>query len=136
MGSGSGNTHAGLVYGLRKYECAIPVTGICVRREATLQKPRIEQRCAQLADMFQETSPLANGDIEIDGTFLTPYYGKAGPDAVEAIELCAKTEGLVFDPVYTAKVMAGLISESRRNPGQTLIFYSLWRGAGNFCICK
>ena len=136
VGSGSGNTHAGLVYGLRKYGCTIPVTGICVRREAELQKPRIELRCAQLAEMFNETSPLSDSDIAVDDTLLAPYYGKAGPDAIEAIKLCAQTEGLLFDPVYTAKVMAGLIAESRRAPGQRLLLIHSGGGPGIFAYAN
>lgn len=132
VGSGSGNTHAGLVYGLRKYGCSVPVTGICVRREAGLQLPRIEQRCAQLADMFKTSSPLAENDIVVDDRFLTPYYGKAGPDAIEAIKICAQLEGLILDPTYTAKVMAGLIAESRSKSEQTLLFIHSGGGPGVF----
>lgn len=136
VGSGSGNTHAGLVYGLRKYGCDIPVAGICVRRKAALQQPRIEQRCKQLAAMFDDASPLAANDIKVDDAFLVPHYGKAGPDANEAIKLCAQLEGLLLDPVYTAKVMAGLISESRRNPGQILMFIHSGGGPGIFAYAN
>ena len=130
--SGSGNTHAGTLYGLRKYGSKVPVTGICVRRSAELQQPRIEQRCAQLADMLQETSPLSDTDIVTDDRFLAPGYGKAGPAAIEAMQLCARLEGLILDPVYTAKVMAGLIAHSRENPGQCLIFLHTGGGPAIF----
>ncbi|MEM8750142.1 MAG: D-cysteine desulfhydrase family protein [Pseudomonadota bacterium] len=122
VGSGSGNTHAGLVYGLRKYGCSIPVSGICVRRAESLQRPRIHQRCEQLAAMFEEESPLSASDIAVDDSFLVPGYGQAGPSAIEAMQICARMEGLILDPVYTAKVMAGLISHSRREPDQNLLF--------------
>ena len=136
VGSGSGNTHSGLIYGLRKLGCAVPVSGICVRRGADLQKPRIEQRCGQLADMFKENSPLKPDDIVIDDAFLKPGYGQAGPDTIEAIKLCAQMEGLVLDPVYTAKVMAGLIAESRQNPNQDLVFIHSGGGPAIFAYAN
>ena len=62
--SGSGNTHGGLLYGLRAAGCDIPVKGICVRREAKLQVPRIVERLIQIGDLLEE-SPVATASITV-----------------------------------------------------------------------
>ena len=72
--------------------------------------------------LLDSPSPLANDDVVTFDDFLTPGYGKAGPEAVEAIQLGALKEGLILDPVYTGKVMAGLIASSRAKPNRTLVF--------------
>lgn len=122
VASGSGNTHAGLLYGLRALGCDVPVTGICVRRAADLQGPRIAGHVEKLAALLEAPSPVGDGDILVDDGFLAPRYGIAGPDAQEALRMAARLEGLVLDPVYTAKVMAGLIAHARANPGARLLF--------------
>ena len=122
VGSGSGNTHAGLLVGLRLLGCTIPVTGVCVRRNGTLQQERMEKRCAMLCDMIGKPDLLTPEDLVIDDTYLSPGYGLAGPAAQEAILLAAKTEGLLVDPVYTSKILAAAIKFSRDHPKQTSIF--------------
>ena len=122
VGSGSGNTHSGLLVGLRLLGCRIPVVGICVRRSIVEQQPRMEARCQQLIDLLGVPSPLSEGDVITRDDYLKPGYGRSGPDAVEAIRLGASKEGLILDPVYTGKVMAGLIAASRATTGQTLVF--------------
>ncbi|MBN35250.1 MAG: hypothetical protein CMM46_10850 [Rhodospirillaceae bacterium] len=49
---GSGNTHAGLLFGLRALGSEIPVFGACVRRSADQQAPRIAARCQAIADLL------------------------------------------------------------------------------------
>ena len=41
-------------------------------------------------------------------------YGEPSPRGLEAMQLAARTEGLILDPIYTAKAMAGLIDHARR----------------------
>lgn len=120
--SGSGNTHGGLLYGLRAVGCDIPVKGICVRRAAEQQVPRIAERLEQIAELLEENSTATAADVDISDEFLAPGYGVAGEAAREAILLAARTEGLILDPVYTAKAMAGAIAWSRENPGSRIMF--------------
>jgi 1-aminocyclopropane-1-carboxylate deaminase/D-cysteine desulfhydrase-like pyridoxal-dependent ACC family enzyme len=51
--------------------------------------------------------------IEVDAGFVGAGYGIPTPEGREAIELLARTEGIVLDPVYTAKAMAALIARVR-----------------------
>ncbi|MCC6626527.1 MAG: pyridoxal-phosphate dependent enzyme [Chloroflexi bacterium] len=68
---------------------------------------------------------LEPGDLDIHDDYVGPGYGIATDAAVEAMQLAARTEGLILDPVYTGKALAGLIGETRAGrigPHQTAIF--------------
>ena len=63
-------------------------------------------------------------DIHVSEDYIGPGYGVVTPGAWEALELLATTEGILLDPVYTAKAMAGLIDDvrSRRVPDGPVVF--------------
>jgi D-cysteine desulfhydrase/L-cysteate sulfo-lyase len=68
---------------------------------------------------------LTAADIEISQDYIGPGYGEVTPDGREAIDLLAKTEGVLLDPVYTAKAMAALIDDVRHRrvaPGESVVF--------------
>lgn len=113
VASGSGHTHAGLLFGLRALGFDAPVSGICVRRDAVAQRDRIRKRCEEIAELLDIASPVKPADILLDDTFLAPGYGKTNPPTMAAIELSAQQEGLFVDPTYTAKSMAGFIDRAR-----------------------
>ena len=106
VASGSGSTHSGLLYGLRAAGSKVPVMGVCVRRDGTAQKPRIETRCADIANLLDARSPVQAGDVQVDDTFLPPGYGKLNPPTARALKLGAQLEAVLLDPVYSAKTMA------------------------------
>ena len=121
--SGSGATHAGLLTGLRALDCSIPVMGVCVRRNAAAQTERIKAQCSEIAQLLEIPPVVTNGDVLLIDDFLAPGYGQLGDAAVEAITLSARTEGLILDPVYSAKAMAGFIDSARSGgPQQSLLF--------------
>ena len=122
VASGSGNTHAGLLYGLRALNIEVPLTGICVRRPSDLQTPRIIGHCDRIAETLDQPNPVEESDVVTDDSMLAPRYGIAGSDAQSALVTAARSEGLILDPVYTAKVMAGLLAHAQQYPGQTLLF--------------
>jgi L-cysteate sulfo-lyase len=49
-----------------------------------------------------------------DDDHVETAYGGPSPRGLEAMRLAARTEGLILDPIYTAKAMAGLIDHARR----------------------
>ena len=57
VASGSGNTHGGLLYGLRALGSGVRVLGACVRRAARQQAPRIVNRCAEIAELLGAENP-------------------------------------------------------------------------------
>jgi D-cysteine desulfhydrase/L-cysteate sulfo-lyase len=118
VASGSGATHSGLLFGLRAMANSIPVKGICVRREKELQRPRIVSRCQEIADLLGIDNPVRVSDIELDDDVLAPGYGKINAAVLEAIQLAAHNEGLILDPVYTGKAMAGFLERARQSTNQ------------------
>jgi len=125
--SGSGATHAGFLYGLRAIGITTPVLGVCVRRAADVQRPRILNRCDEIAALLGVTSPVAPEDVEVTDAFLAPGYGKINEPTRAAIRAGAGREALMLDPVYTGKAMAGFLDLARQGArrgraGETLVF--------------
>ncbi len=121
--SGSGNTHAGLLFGLRALGRASRVTGVCVRRDAAAQWDRIRSRCDGIADLLGIGSPVSDADIRLTDDFLAPGYGLANQATLDAIETAARTEGLILDPVYSGKAMAGMLRRAdETGAGTSLLF--------------
>jgi 1-aminocyclopropane-1-carboxylate deaminase/D-cysteine desulfhydrase-like pyridoxal-dependent ACC family enzyme len=74
-----------------------------------------------LADVANRTAALLGlphrigpADIDIREDYMGPRYGSVTPGGREAMDLLARTEGILLDPVYTAKAMAGLIDDARQ----------------------
>ncbi|MCG8356427.1 MAG: D-cysteine desulfhydrase family protein [Kiloniellales bacterium] len=121
--SGSGNTHAGLLFGLRALGSPIAVTGVCVRRPAGAQIPRIRARCDAIAALLGMASQVEDADIALIDRALAPGYGQLNEATTTAMATAARTEGLILDPVYSGKTMAGLIERARAAPkGRSLLF--------------
>ncbi len=114
VASGSGNTHAGLLFGLRALGARCRVTGACVRRGAELQTLRIKAHCRQIARLLDMENPVADKDIILDDEFLAPGYGTLNAGVANAIRLSAQKEGLILDPVYTGRSMAAVLERARK----------------------
>jgi 1-aminocyclopropane-1-carboxylate deaminase/D-cysteine desulfhydrase-like pyridoxal-dependent ACC family enzyme len=66
----------------------------------------------------------------VDDGFVGQGYGVATPASTEALELVARREGMVLDPVYTAKAMAGLIARIRAGAFQKSDTVLFWHTGG------
>ena len=102
-----------MLVGLRALGERVPVLGICVRREAASQGARVAQVASAVAAMIECPTAFDAGDIEVSDTVLPPGYGRLNEAAREAMAMAAGHEGLLLDPVYTGKAMAGLIGHVR-----------------------
>ncbi|MGI9521973.1 MAG: D-cysteine desulfhydrase family protein [Hyphomicrobiaceae bacterium] len=109
VASGSGSTHAGLLFGLRALGCPIPVLGVCVRRAAKLQLPRIADKCKEIAQLLRMVNPVTSEDVRVDDRVLPPGYGRMNLAVANAIRSSAASEAILLDPVYTGRVMACLM---------------------------
>ncbi len=109
LASGSGITHSGFVAGTQSLAWDIPVHGICVRREKTLQQPRVEQRVAEVLTLLNNSTNPANNVLLYDEV-LHPGYGQMNAQVANAMQRAAILEGILLDPVYTGRSMAGLIA--------------------------
>jgi L-cysteate sulfo-lyase len=125
LASGSGTTHSGLLTGLRALGSQAKITGICVRRSAELQKPRVLERCKTLCKMLDLPELVDDGDVLLDDAVLAPGYGALNSEVYRAIFDTAGTEGLLLDPTYTGKAMAGLFTMLESNQfeaGENIVF--------------
>ncbi|MDE0347796.1 MAG: D-cysteine desulfhydrase family protein [Boseongicola sp.] len=110
VASGSGSTHAGLLAGLRGAGSGARVIGSCVRRSAAEQGPRVGRTVKRLEMLYPGAASVAEADIRVWDGALTPGYGQLGPPGIEAMKIMAKHEGLMLDPVYTAKSFAAVLA--------------------------
>jgi D-cysteine desulfhydrase len=122
--SATGGTHAGILVGLRLGGVAARVTGIAVASPPAELEPIIRS-------LLEELAPLAGlrvdpAEIDLDGDYLGSAYGVPTPAAAEAAELLARTEGILVDPIYTAKALAGLVAgvRSRRLAGPVVFWHA------------
>jgi len=123
--SGSGLTHAGFLAGARAIGWNVKVWGICVRRDADLQRQRILRRAGEISAWLEGDLPVAEDDVQVDDTVLAPGYGRMNPYVAEAMELAARDDAILLDPVYTGRCLAGLIHHVRGNvikPGERVTF--------------
>lgn len=125
VGSGSGQTHAGLLFGLRLLGWTGRVIGVCVRRDASAQSARIAGHCAAIATLLGIANPVAPADVITRDDSLAPGYGRMSAPVADALGLAARLEGLLVEPVYTAKALAGLIARVAAGeimPGSRVLF--------------
>ena len=108
VASGSGSTHAGLLAGVRGAGSQAQVIGSCVRRGKSAQEARIGRIMQRLAALDPGAGKVRAQDIQIWDGALAPGYGQIGPAALEAMQMMAQNEGLMLDPVYTAKSFAAV----------------------------
>jgi D-cysteine desulfhydrase/L-cysteate sulfo-lyase len=108
-GSGSGLTHAGLLTGLRLAGHKVPVLGVCVRREASLQQGRIVETCRKVEAMLDCGEVVSDSDVWVDDRALHPGYGQATEHVLRAIRDVAGNEGILLDPVYSGKTAACML---------------------------
>ncbi|MGI9316227.1 MAG: pyridoxal-phosphate dependent enzyme, partial [bacterium] len=123
VGSGSGLTHAGLLTGLRTMGLAIPVLGLCVRRPAEAQYSRILSACRKVERMLKVGEVVQESDVLVNDLAFAPGYGQVSEKVLETIQEVAGLEGILLDPVYTAKTVAGTLTlvESGGLPGKNCI---------------
>ncbi len=122
VASGSGSTHAGLLFGLRALGSTIRVTGVCVRRAADLQTARIHRLMTGIGHLLNVELTVEPTDVHLLGDFLAPGYGRFDTPVVHAMQAAAHCEGLILDPVYTGKAMAGLLRRAEASGARHLMF--------------
>lgn len=112
VATSSGGTLAGLVTGLAAAGSTIEVDGVAVYSEAETTRTRVTTLAHETAERCG-IAPPADTRIRIVGDQLGAAYGQPTSAMREAVQLCARLEGLLLDPVYSGKAMAGLIAQAR-----------------------
>jgi D-cysteine desulfhydrase len=122
--SGSAGTHAGLLVGLTGANSGLPLTGINVRRPRAEQEGNVHALAVQAAELLRCPAPPREAVVALD-EWVGPGYSLPTDEMVEAVRMLARLEGVLLDPVYTGKAMAGLIGLVRRSAfkaGERVLF--------------
>ncbi|MDJ0750777.1 MAG: D-cysteine desulfhydrase [Woeseiaceae bacterium] len=133
--SGSAGTHAGLAVGLRASGSDLPVLGIGVGVPHDEQVRRVVDLAVDTAEYIGKPGCVAPEDIVVDCSYIGPGYGQPTEAMNEAVVMLARTEGLLFDPVYTGKALAGMIDYVRKgrfDASQKIVFLHTGGAVGLF----
>ncbi|MBN2084636.1 MAG: D-cysteine desulfhydrase family protein [Anaerolineales bacterium] len=112
--SSSGGTQAGMVLGAQWFGCGSRIQGISVDWKAAPLRAKIAALAAETIHMLGEGEAVRADSIRIDDRFLGAGYGQAGDLEREAIHLFARREGIILDPVYTARAAGGMLAMIRQ----------------------
>jgi 1-aminocyclopropane-1-carboxylate deaminase/D-cysteine desulfhydrase-like pyridoxal-dependent ACC family enzyme len=119
-----GVTRVGLALGLAALGIPWPVIGVGWRPVFDGLSQQLATLADQTAALLDIANPFGPNDfVTLD--FGGPVYGVPSQDALDAMALCARTDALLVDPAYTAKGMAGMISQIRQGvvgPAETVVF--------------
>jgi L-cysteate sulfo-lyase len=133
--TGSTGTQAGLVVGLQAQESGLPVLGISVRAPREKQEENVLRLARETWDLLGLRGELPSQAVAVNADYVGAGYGLATPGMIEAVELLARQEGVLLDPVYTGKGFAGLIDLIRKRHftrGQKVLFVHTGGAAGLF----
>lgn len=106
VASGSAGTHAVLAVGLEQLMPGAELIGVTVSRKVADQLPKVVALQQAVANSLELQ---ANAEIKLWDDYFAPGYGTPNDEGMEAVKLLAQLEGILLDPVYTGKAMAGLI---------------------------
>jgi L-cysteate sulfo-lyase len=112
--TGSAGTQAGLVVGLQALNSSIRLLGIGVRAPREKQEAMVYDLGRRTWDFLGLRGELPRESVMANCDYVGGGYGVPTPGMVEAVTLLAQTEGLLLDPVYSGKGMAGLIDLIRK----------------------
>lgn len=125
LASGSGGTQGGLVAGLAALGGAIPALGIDIDADPHGVRARVRAIAEGTAALLGVAGGVPEGAVAVNSDYAGEAYGAPTEAMIEAVTLLARLEGLLLDPVYSGKAMAGLIDLTRQGffkAGDTVVF--------------
>jgi D-cysteine desulfhydrase family pyridoxal phosphate-dependent enzyme len=126
VASSSAGTQAGLVLGAKYSGWQGKVLGISIDHHVKDLKTNVAQLAQDTADKLSKPMAVLPEDIFVNADYLGEGYGILGLPEIEAINLFARYEGLVLDPVYTGRAAAGMIDLIRKGffkPSDRVLFW-------------
>jgi len=136
--TGSAGTQAGLIVGLKATHSGIPLLGIGVNIARNDQEEKVYKLACMTAEFIGASGLVDRDDIVANCDYVGGGYGvptKGMNDAVLAVLLLARLEGLLFDPVYSGKGLAGmidLIAKGEFSDAENIVFIHTGGSAGLF----
>lgn len=112
--TGSAGTQAGLVVGLKAINANIPLLGIGVRAPKPKQEENVYNLALATAEKLGCPGVVQREDVVANTDYVGEGYGIPTKECLQAIEMFARLEGILLDPVYSGKGAAGLIDLTRK----------------------
>lgn len=112
MATGSTGTQAGLVAGLHAQGADLPVMGVSVRQKHDFQVKAVHGLTERTLTKIGGPT-IGTDKVLVDDGYVGDGYGLPATSTLEAITTAAQFEGLLLDPVYSAKGFAGLIGMAK-----------------------
>ena len=123
--TGSAGTQAGLLAGLEGSRSQIPVLGIGVRAPREAQETNVYNLAVKTAELLGVPGAVSRESVQANCDYVGAGYGMPTAGMVEAVTMTARLEGILLDPVYSGKGMAGLIDLCRKGyfkKGENVVF--------------
>jgi len=123
--TGSAGTQAGLIVGLKATSSNIPLLGIGVNAPQDVQEQKVFDLAVATAEYVGAPRVVKREDVVANCDYVGDGYGIPTDSMNDAILLLARTEGLLFDPVYSGKALAGMLDLVRRgefSDAQNIVF--------------
>jgi L-cysteate sulfo-lyase len=133
--TGSAGTQAGLVVGLEGLNSGIPVLGIGVRAQREKQEENVYQLARNTWELLGIRGELRRDAVRANSDYVGAGYGQPTDGMIEAVRLLAQHEGILLDPVYSGKGMAGLLDLIRKgefDKGDNVVFVHTGGAVGLF----
>ncbi|TGE38183.1 D-cysteine desulfhydrase family protein [Desulfosporosinus fructosivorans] len=130
---GSAGTLAGLVAANAFLPQPLRIVGVSVWQSADQLRPQVETLAIDILSLLHTPCPLA--PFEIADQFIGPGYGLPTQESSEALIECFRTDGILFDPVYTAKGVAAvkhLLQHEPRKCPEAIVFWHTGGGPAVF----
>ena len=126
VASSSGGTQAGMVLGAALVKMRSRILGISIDQPADSLKAQVGALATATATHLGLGTMAVIDRIEVNDDYLGDGYGMLNEDEIEAIQMLGQMEGILLDPVYTGRAMAGLIDLIRWGAftrGQSILFW-------------
>jgi len=124
--SGSAGTQAGLLAGVAAFGLPIQVLGMSVSRPKARLSGEVYDLCQKTLHRVGLNAAIAQEDVHVFDEYIGQGYGRPTDLSREALQLFARLEGVIIDPVYTAKAAAGLLDLTRKGTiakGSKVVFW-------------
>ena len=125
VSSGSGGTQGGLMLGKRLYHASYQIVGVSPGSSAEVVRANCARAATEGAQLLGVDLKFRPEEMIVHDEYVGPGYAIPTPASDEAIRLFARAEGIILDPVYTAKAAAGMVEHVRQGrfrSDQTIVF--------------
>ncbi len=133
--TGSAGTQAGLIVGLKASNSGIPLLGIGVGAPKAVQEAKVFALAEETAALVGAPGCVQKSDVTANCDYIGDGYGVPTESMNDAVLLLARLEGLLFDPVYSGKALAGLIDLVNKgdfNGAESIVFLHTGGAVGLF----